>query len=204
MYVPASFSETDPDKLRAFIDQFSFATLISQDGIDLVASHLPLLLDRNRGDHGTLTGHMARANSQWRTAAGQRVLVIFQGPHAYISPAWYESLNVVPTWNYVAVHVYGTLRLIDDRDRLLDLIRRTVERYESTRPNPWLLASQSEEYISQMLQAIVGFEVEIERIEGKWKLSQNHGSDRRSRVIGALLASADPDAQAIAELMIQR
>ena len=80
---------------------------------------------------------MARANSQWRTAGGQRVLAIFHGPHAYVSPTWYESDNVVPTWNYVAVHAYGTLRLIEDRDRLVNLIRRTVERYESAMPSPW-------------------------------------------------------------------
>lgn len=201
MYVPPCFSETDQAKLHEFIEQHSFSTLISQVVDEPVATHLPLLLNRDQGTQGTLTGHMARANSHWQAAAGQQVLAIFHGPHAYISPSWYEAASVVPTWNYVAVHVYGTLRLIEDQSRLSALIHRMVERYESTLSNPWRLESQDEMFVSRMLDAIVGFEVVIDRIEGKWKLSQNHPSERRENVVRQLRASSNPDARQIADLM---
>lgn len=201
MYVPPSFSETDLEKLHEYIDRHSFATLISQAGTEPFATHLPLPLDRGQGPQRTLVGHMARANSHGQTAAGQRVLAIFHGPHAYISPSWYETANVVPTWNYVTVHVYGTLRLIEDQSRLSALIHRMVERYESTQPNPWLLDSQDEAFVSKMLDAIVGFEIEIDRIEGKWKLSQNHSLERREKVVRQLRTSDNSDARQIADLM---
>lgn len=201
MYVPPDFSETDQAKLHEFIDQHGFATLISQAVEEPFATHLPLLLNRNLGPQGTLISHMARANRHWQTAADQQVLAIFHGPHAYISPGWYESTNVVPTWNYVAVHVYGILRLIDDQDRLSELIRQTVVRYESTQPNPWGLDSQDEAFVSKMLNSIVGFEVEISRIEGKWKLSQNHPSERREKVVHQLRKSDNLDDRRIADLM---
>jgi len=106
MYIQSNFVETDQHKLHDFIERQSFVTLVSNDGGEPVASHLPLLLDRDHGPHGRLIGHMARANPQWQSADNQSVLAIFHGPHAYISPTWYEAVNVVPTWNYVAVHVY--------------------------------------------------------------------------------------------------
>jgi transcriptional regulator len=201
MYVPASFRETDLDVLHAFVEQHSFAILVSDAGGEPFGTHLPFLLDRQRGPHGTLVGHMARANPHWQTAAGKRALAIFHGPHAYISPAWYESENVVPTWNYVAVHAYGTLQAIDDRERLLEVLRQTVDRYESSRPVPWRLESQKDEFLARMLDAIVGFEIPIDRFEGKWKLNQNHPAERRGQVIRALESSSSPDAAAIARLM---
>jgi transcriptional regulator len=204
MYVPSSFGETDLEKLHEFIDRHSFATLISQAGNEPFATHIPLLLNRNRGPRGTLTGHMARANPHWQTADGQRVLVIFSGPHVYISPGWYESSDVVPTWNYVTVHAYGTLRLIKNRDDLVALIRTLVERYESNQATPWWLDSQNEAFVSRMLDAIVGFEIEIDRLEGKWKLSQNNPPERREKVIRQLRTSNRPEAQQIADLMSSR
>src|SRR5262245_15391422 len=114
MYIPSHFDQRDLITLHQTIEQYSFATLVSTAAGDLTASHLPLLLQRAASPHGTLLGHMARANTQWREAAGQEVLAIFSGPHAYISPSWYEASQVVPTWNYIAVHVYGRLELIDD------------------------------------------------------------------------------------------
>ncbi|SFJ57547.1 FMN-binding negative transcriptional regulator [Planctomicrobium piriforme] len=204
MYVPSSFRETDLATLHEFIDRHSFATLISQVGDEPFATHLPLLLNASQGPQGTLSGHMARANSHWQSAASQRVLAIFRGPHAYVSPSWYESPNVVPTWNYVTVHVYGTLRLVDDRSRLTDLIDQMVTRYESSQPTPWTLSSQSEGFVSKMLDAIVGFEIEIDRIEGKWKLSQNHSQDRRDKVMQHLQASDHADDRQIADLMKAR
>ncbi|MFM9962214.1 MAG: FMN-binding negative transcriptional regulator, partial [Planctomycetaceae bacterium] len=133
MYIPPSFLETDRTKLHEFMEQHSFATLISSHEDEPVASHLPLLLDRDAGPHGRLMGHMARANSHWQTAGNQRALAIYHGPHAYVSPGWIAAQNVVPTWNYVTVHAYGTLRLIEDRDRLREILQRTVSRYESNR-----------------------------------------------------------------------
>jgi transcriptional regulator len=201
MYTPPSFLQTDLEKLHAFIDEHSFATLISQADGEPVATHLPLLLDRGRNSPGSLIGHLARANPQWQSVTDQRVLTIFHGPHAYISPSWYAADNVVPTWNYLAVHVYGSFRLIPDSDRLRELLQRMVERYESRQIRPWKMESQDETFLSRMRQAIVGFEIEIERIEGKWKLSQNHPQERRENVAEKLIESNDPDARQIAMLM---
>lgn len=201
MYVPAAFAQRDPQQLHEFLERHSFATLVSQHAGESVATHLPLLLERSAGVPGTLSGHVARANLQWRNAAEQPVLAIFQGPHAYISPAWYAAENVVPTWNYLAVHAYGRLRVIDDRDRLLSLVTRMVQHYEGGRPTPWALDTQDEAYVSGMLQGIVGFEIEIERLEGQWKLNQHHSVERRARVIQALRESDSPDAVQIADLM---
>jgi transcriptional regulator len=201
MYVPPTFAVTDHPTLHAFIESHSFATLVSHDGTAPFASHVPLLLDRDAGPHGRLIGHVARANPQWQHAAGQRVLAIFSGPHAYISPTWYAAQNVVPTWNYVAVHVYGALRLIDDDTRLHDIVCRTVEVYERDMPRPWSIDSAEATFIDTLLAAIVGFEIDIDRIEGKWKLSQNHDADRRARVTQALRAQGGADGRRIADLM---
>ena len=201
MYIPASFQETDINKLHDFIEQHSFATLISQHDSEPVASHLPLLLDRKSSSNGRLIGHMARANPQWQSAAAQHVLVIFHGPHAYISPTWYEAQNVVPTWNYIAVHAYGLFRLIEDQDRLLEIVSQTVRQYESPRPQPWSMDSPDSEFIDKLLSAIVGFEIDIERLEGKWKLNQNHPPERREKVICGLRETARHDEMQIANWM---
>jgi transcriptional regulator len=201
MYIPASFQETDINKLHDFIEQHSFATLISQHESEPIASHLPLLLDRKSSSNGRLIGHMARANPQWQSAAGQHVLVIFHGPHAYISPTWYEAQNVVPTWNYIAVHAYGLFRLIEDQDRLLEIVSQTVRQYESPRPQPWSMDSPDSEFIDKLLSAIVGFEIDIERLEGKWKLNQNHPPERREKVICGLRETARHDEMQIADWM---
>ena len=200
VYVPPSFAETDLTKLQDAIEQYSFAVLTSAGGGELTASHLPLLLDRFPPPNGTLLGHMARANHHWRTAANQPSLAVFSGPHAYISPRWYEAERVVPTWNYVAVHVYGTLELIDDPVEILALLHRTVEHYESSLPEPWRLEDPPQ-FLEQLAQQIVAFRIPIDRIEGKWKLNQNHSPDRREKVIAALTKRPDAQSQAIAELM---
>lgn len=201
MYIPASFVVDDRQKVHDFIEQHGFATLVSHDGNEPFASHVPLLLERDAGMHGRLIGHVARANPQWRHAADQKVLAIFHGPHAYVSPAWYGATNVVPTWNYVTVHVYGTLRLEGDRDRLQDFVARLVEFYEANRPAPWSLESPEAEFLDKMLDSIVGFTIDIDRIEGKWKLNQNHPAERREKVIRALQEGTDPQGRDVAELM---
>jgi transcriptional regulator len=199
MYVPPHFAETDLGKLQDFIERHSFGVLVSQ-GEEPVASHLPFLLDRQGGPNGTLIGHMARANPQWRQAAGQRVLVVFSGPHAYVSPTWYAAENVVPTWNYVAVHAYGRLRLVDDPAAVEEVLLATVDRYERRSPQPWSLGASSP-LLDKLAPMIVAFQIEMERLEGKWKLSQNHPRERRQRAARALAASPDPAAQETARLM---
>lgn len=166
-----------------------------------MASHLPLLLDHEAGAYGRLIRHFARANSHWQSAARQRVLAIFHGPHAYVSPVWMKSRNVVPTWNYVAVHACGTLRVIEDRDQLRDIVRRTVETYEASRATPWSMSQPEAEFIDMLLAAIVGFEIDIDRLEGIWKLNQNHPVERREQIIRGLLETGQHDESQIAELM---
>jgi transcriptional regulator len=201
VYIPASFAETDTTRLHEFIRRNSFAILTSHGEDGLIASHLPLILDADAGPCGHLLGHMARANPQWRDAQGE-VMAIFSGPHAYVSPSWYEEGGTVPTWNYVAIHAYGTLRIIEERDGLLDILRRSVSTYESPRPEPWAF-DESAPHVETMLKAITGFRIEITRLEGKWKLSQNHTDERRQRVIRALEGRPDEDSQGIARMMTE-
>ena len=203
MYTPSQFAEDDLDNLHDFIQKHSFATVISRDETEPVASHLPLLLDRSAGPRGQLIGHLARANSQWQTVAGQTVLSVFHGPHAYISPAWYEAKNIVPTWNYVAVHVYGKWVPDDSRESREEIARRYVDFYEADRDVPWRLDEPDDEFIDKLLDAIVCFRIDIERIEGKWKLSQNHDTTRRERVIRALREQGGEMPSNIAALMEQ-
>jgi transcriptional regulator len=200
MYIPTAFAEADLTKLHEFIEQNSFGILVSQvDGLPF-AAHLPFLLNRTAGPHSTLVGHMARANPQWREAAGQIALAIFSGPHVYISPTWYEAEQVVPTWNYIAVHVYGRFRVIEEKESLLEIVQAMVRFYEQAMPRPWSF-DPSSTFVERMLAQIVGFRIEVEMIEGKWKLSQNHPAQRRTKVIRALQERTDENAQAIATMM---
>jgi transcriptional regulator len=203
VYVPTAFDQSDLPTLHHFIEQHSFAVLCSttEDGVPF-ASHLPLLLERNSAPHGVLVGHMARANPQWRHADGRTVLAVFHGPHVYVSPAWYEADDVVPTWNYAAVHTTGVLRAVHDRDALLKIVEDMVARYETSRPSPWQIGEPNA-YLERMLRGIVGFRIEIATIEGKWKLSQNQPAERREKVLRALRAQGGEDAAAVADLMEQ-
>ncbi|HTU18318.1 MAG TPA: FMN-binding negative transcriptional regulator [Gemmataceae bacterium] len=200
MYIPAAFAESDLHPLYKLIEQNSFGVLVSQVDGQPFATHLPFLLDRAAGPHGTLIGHMARANPQWREAAGQTALAIFSGPHAYISPTWYEAENVVPTWNYTAVHVYGRVQVFEDKEVLLEIVQRSVRVYEQTMPRPWSFDPASS-FVERLLMQIVGFRIEIERIEGKFKLNQNHLAERRQKVVRALRERGGENAEAIAAMM---
>ena len=202
MYVPPPFAVTDQGRLHAAIEAYSFATLVSSADGRMQASHLPLLLDRKDGPRGVLIGHMARANTQWQAAAGTEVLAIFHGPHAYVSPSWYEAEHVVPTWNYVTVHAYGTLTLVDEPAALSLIVARTVHQYEAVRENPWQLDAQSE-LVRRLLPQIVGFRIPIERLEGKWKLNQNHPPARRQKVARALADSPREADRQVAAVMLQ-
>jgi transcriptional regulator len=146
---------------------------------------------------------MARANPHWKQAGGQTALAIFSGPHAYISPTWYEAEQVVPTWNYVAVHAYGRVQTIEDEGALLDIVQRTVRIYEQSMPQPWSFDG-SGTFAKRMLAQIVGFRIEIDKIEGKWKLNQNHPVERRKKVVEALRERADENALAVAAMMQER
>jgi transcriptional regulator len=200
MYVPTAFAETDQGKLHEFIAANSFGLLVSAQGGEPFATHLPFLLDRDAGPHGTLTGHMARANPHWHGLDGRQVLAVFSGPHAYVSPTWYESEDVVPTWNYVAVHAYGICRVVDDFEALAGILAATVATYERPMPSPWS-TDQGSEFFRKKARAVVGFRVEIGRLEGKWKLNQNHPREWRERVIRVLERSEDRDAREVARLM---
>jgi len=200
MYIPSHFAQTDLATLHAFIERYSFGLLVSQLDGEPFASHLPFLLDRTAGPHGTLVGHMARANPQWKELTDRPVLAVFSGPHAYVSPTWYEATNVVPTWNYVAVHATGRARVIEDRDELLSIVSRSVAVYEVGMPRPWVLDT-SGPFVERMLAQIVGFRIEIDRLEGKWKLNQNHPAERRAKVIAALERHGDENSRGVAKMM---
>lgn len=201
MYLPSAFAETETAKLHEFVRDYSFAILTSSGERGLVASHLPLLLDSESGPRTRLLGHMARANPQWKDARGE-VMAVFSGPHVYVSPSWYEEEGTVPTWNYVAVHVYGTFEVVEDREGLLDILRRSVQTYESPMPKPWNF-DESALHVDNMLREIVGFRIEITRLEGKWKLSQNQPAGRRRKVARALAERTDENSRAIAGLMVE-
>lgn len=201
MYTPFSFVENDLSTLHSCIEEKSFATLVTTDDSGPVVSHLPLLLDRADGAMGTLIGHMAKANPQWRGITNGDALAVFHGPHAYISPSWYREKNVVPTWNYVAVHAKGKVKLVEDQSELLDIVRRYVNFYEASMAEPWQMGSAEPEFIEKLLDAIVGFTIEISSIEGKWKLNQNHSEVRRRNVIDGLKTRPGENNSQIAELM---
>ncbi|MDH3601603.1 MAG: FMN-binding negative transcriptional regulator [Candidatus Tectomicrobia bacterium] len=204
MYIPKLFREADQAALHDLMRANSFATLISQHDGAPYASHLPMLLQADAGPHGTLVGHMARANPQWREFdPGQEVLTIFQGPHAYVSPSWYETELSVPTWNYAVVHAYGTPRVIEDRAALYDILKAVVQMYEAPFEQPWPFALPAD-FVDKMMRAIVGFSIPITRLEGKYKLSQNRPLEDQQRVVEALHEQGDELSTGTAALMRPR
>jgi transcriptional regulator len=212
MYIPSSFAERRPEDVFEFVEAHSLGALVttSPSG-ELFATHLPWLVDRTRGEHGTLRGHIARANPHHRSPhAGSdgEALVIFSGHDAYVRPGWYASKaehgRVVPTWNYVAVHAYGTLRFIDDPAVLRDLVESLTARHESARPTPWHLSDAPEEYVQKQLKAIVGVELSITRLEGKWKMSQNRSGADIDGVVRGLGESPVASDRAVADIVAAR
>ncbi|HLK59203.1 MAG TPA: FMN-binding negative transcriptional regulator [Chthonomonadaceae bacterium] len=201
MYIPAHFHEDDLVLLHEMMRAYNFGTLVTcQDRVPF-ATHLPFHLDAERGAYGTLRAHLARANPQWRSfPSEEEVLALFQGPHAYISPSWYEMHPSVPTWNYIAIHAYGVPRLLDEaalRAALADL----VHTHEAPLEPPWRFEDLPEEYVQKMLRGIVGFEIEITRLEGKFKLSQNRSEADRRSVAERLRQTGDAQLAALADLM---
>jgi transcriptional regulator len=203
VYLPSHFTETREDVLLAHIERYDFALLVTQ-GNGLIASQVPFLIERRDGKL-YLLGHLARPNPQCADlAAGAEALAVFHGPHAYVSPSWYQAGPAVPTWNYASVHVYGTAHTISDKDWLSDLLRRLSERHETREAMPWRMQDQPEAFLNGMMNGIVGFEIAISRLEGKFKLSQNRPAGDRPRIIAALEARDDADSHGVARLMRDR
>jgi transcriptional regulator len=201
MYTPRSFKVEDLQTAHLFMKQHSFATLVSVTDGTPSATHLPFVLDSALGSNGTLRGHMARANPLWKSWTEQsQVLVIFTGPHAYISPSWYEQQVTVPTWNYSAVHAYGRPKLMDDFETLQSLVVQQVAIYEDAENSSWDRSLMTGVMATE-LKAIVGFEIEIERLEAKFKFNQNRSLSDQAGVVAALERSACPFKQAAGTFM---
>ena len=201
MYIPPANLISDPETIHAFMRRHSFATLITAPAGAPWATHLPFIHRAGTG-HGTLASHMARANSQWRDFDGQEVLVIFSGPHAYVSPRWYSTQPAVPTWNYAAVHAYGRARLVEDPAAVRRMLEEMISFFEGPCPAPWD-GVMPEEFLEKMMRGIVAFEIPLDRLEAKFKLSQNRSPADVHGVIHALAQSADSQETAIAEMMAQ-
>ena len=206
MYLPSAFRQDDLAELHAQMQASPFALLTSAGAAGVQASHLPLLLAPDEGEFGTLYGHFARANPHWRDLqGGAEALAVFSGPDAYISPGWYpakaEHGKVVPTWNYIAVHARGPVELIEEPERLLQIVSRLSDQHESGRERPWAVSDAPREYIDSMLRAIVGFALPIRRLEGKWKLGQNRSAADQQGVRDGLASSLSPGDRELAARM---
>jgi transcriptional regulator len=205
MYTPSAFRHDSLPELHAHILATRLAILVSHGPDGLEASHIPLLLDPAGGQFGTLHGHLARANPQWRALDAGEAMVIFPGVDAYISPGYYaakaEHGKVVPTWNYTAVHAYGQAEVFTDAQRLLQLVSTLSDRHEARQAQPWAVSDAPADYIDGMLKAIVGFSIPIGRLQGKRKLGQNRSDADIQGVKAGLSASADSADQALAAAM---
>jgi transcriptional regulator len=210
MYLPKHFEESRTEVLHDLIARHPFGTLVTLGADGLDANHLPFELVPGEGPLGTLRAHVARANPVWREASGDvDALAMFEGASAYISPSWYpakqEHGKVVPTYNYIAVHAYGPLRIVDDPAWLLALVERLTGRHESSMDKPWKVSDAPRDYIDKMLAAIVGIEIPIARLQGKWKVSQNRSEADRAGVAEGLRTlqrggvDAGSDAKAMAD-----
>jgi transcriptional regulator len=205
MYIPASFREDSPQALHGLIRACPLGTLVSQAADGLQASPLPFLLD---ADTNLLRAHMARANPHWKTLGGQSCLVIFMGPDAYVTPDWYPTKaathKVVPTWNYAAVHVRGTIRIVDEPDWLAQQIADLTAAHEAARPAPWLPVDAPADFIAAQQRAVIGLEIVITAIEGKWKMSQNREAADRDGVVRGMGNPADPHHNPAVAALVER
>lgn len=197
MYIPKDFKITDESVAFGVIQEHSFATLFSEHDGKPVATHLPLLLNKEKTH---LYGHFARPNPQWKEIEHQTVLAVFHGPHCYISPSWYETNQTVPTWNYVSVHVYGEVELIEDDNELVDSLHELVSTFEAP-DSSYSLGDLDPALLAGMSKGVQGFKIKINQIEGKAKLSQNHSIERQERVIRQLQQKPTTDEQQIASWM---
>lgn len=206
MYLPAHFAEERDETIAQLIADYPLGTLVTLGSEGLSANHIPFLFDRTAGPHGTLRGHVARGNTVWHDhTAAHETLVIFQGPQAYISPNWYptkqDEHRVVPTYNYAVVHAYGQLVIHDDEKWLRGFLGRLTKRMESPQPQPWKMGDAPQEYLTTMVQGIVGVEVVLSRLVGKWKVSQNRLPVDREGAAAGLRAAGGAEQAAMAMLI---
>jgi transcriptional regulator len=205
MYIPPAFQEDDIASVHAAIRAARLATLITATKEGMIGTPLPMILDATEGPHGTLYGHVARANPQWKLAPVGNAMAVFMGPDAYVTPSWYatkrETGKVVPTWNYIAVHVYGPVEFFEDASRLRDIVTRLTNLHETPRAEPWAVTDAPEEFIKSQLRGIVGLRMPITRIDGKRKMSQNRSAEDRAGVVDGLAASDDATDRAVADLI---
>jgi transcriptional regulator len=205
MYIPAAFKDDDLESIRTTIRNARLANLVTATGDGPVATPLPLFLDESEGGQGTLYGHIAKANPQWRLPPLGEALAIFTGPEAYVTPSWYttkqETGKVVPTWNYVAVHAYGPVEFFQEQERLLDVVTRLTNKHEGARTKPWAVSDAPADFIAAQLRGIVGVRIPVRRIEGKRKMSQNRLEADRVGVVAGLAASENPRDREVASLI---
>jgi len=205
MYTPPAFREDDPAALAAIMRDAGLATLVTATREGLVATPLPLLFDAAEGPHGTLYGHVAKANNQWTLEPTGDALAIFSGPDAYVTPSWYASKRehgkVVPTWNYVAVHAHGPVEFFDDAERLSNVVTRLTEHHEQGRADAWAVSDAPERFVASQLRGIVGFRLPISRVFGKRKMSQNRPEADRDGVAAGLGARGNEVDRMVAALM---
>ena len=203
MYMPAHYEETRPEVLHALVRSHPLATWVVQGADGLSVDHVPFLLDPSRGAHGTLIGHVARANPVWQRLGAS--VAVFQGAQAYISPSWYPSKQAhgkaVPTWNYAVVHAHGTPRAIESRDELLAIVTRLTHTHEAGSAVPWAVSDAPADYIDRLLKAIVGIELPIERLVGKWKVNQHASLPDRLGTVAGLQQRGDAQSLALAALV---
>lgn len=198
MYIPPYYKQTDEQKLVDFMKAFNFASLISSTNDEIRATHLPFVIE-HRGDKIYLVSHLAKANPQWNEFIEKELLVIFQGPHGYVSPTHYEKQQNVPTWNYIAVHAYGKATIIDENEQVVALMEKMIFAFEPAFIKQWNILST--DYKNAMLTGIVAFEIEVSRLEGKFKLSQNKTEKEQERIATHFDSSTNVNEQALATAM---
>jgi transcriptional regulator len=205
MYIPPAFRVDDMADIHRTIREARSATLVTATEEGLVGTPLPMLLDESEGRNGTLYAHVARANPQWKLMPSGEAMAIFAGPEAYVTPSWYatkqETHKVVPTWNYVAIHAYGPVEFFDDADRLLDVITRLTDLHEQSRKDRWAVTDAPADFIKAQLKGIVGLRMQITRLDGKRKMSQNRNGADRAGVIDGLSRSDRPEDRVVASLI---
>ncbi|MDH5534322.1 MAG: FMN-binding negative transcriptional regulator [Betaproteobacteria bacterium] len=206
MHNPSHFEETRIEVLRDLIRRHPLGILVTLTAGGLDANHIPFELDPDLAPYGTLRGHVARANPVWRDFSRDvQALAVFRGVDSYITPSWYqtkkESGKVVPTWNYAVVHAHGPLRVVDDKEWLRKFVTKLTARHEAPRADPWRIADAPADYIEKMLTAIVGIEIPVARLEGKWKVSQNRTASDRQGVVEGLEAETGDAAAAMAQMV---
>jgi transcriptional regulator len=209
MYMPQQFEESRPEVLHELMKSHPLSTFVVFAGTELIANHIPLLLDPTQGRYGTLRGHVSRSNPAWRHFSSPvDAIAIFQGSHAYITPNWYPSKQadgkVVPTWNYAVVHAYGQPKAVEDRAWLHAHVTQLTGEHESGRAAPWHVTDAPTDYIEQMIKGIVGIEMPITKVQGKWKVSQNRKVADRLGVADGLEAQATGQSAAMAALVRER